>query len=461
MNIVADPLEGTSISEYGRQLRRGDTTMVATVEAHLSRIERLDARLAAYELVAPEAALAVAAALDGLLKAGLDLGPLMGVPIAVKDILAVEGMPTRAGSNVDVSDIVGAEGSFVKALKRCGCIILGKAKTVEFAFGAVGTNSVRGTPWNPWDANVHRIPGGSSSGPAVAVAAGLCAFAVGSDTGGSVRLPAALCGTFGLKTTVGLWPLDGVFPLAPTLDSLGLLTRTAADASTIFHALAGTPEPAPARISELTFGKPTSYFYDALDPAVAACVDAALERLAAAGARMIPIEIAEAAEREAMFPVLLPAELVGVLGRERFEEGRGRMDPVVAARTAKGLEVPAHHYIRLIQRQRDLVRTAESRMRGLSGWITPTATLPALPVAEFENLDEALRLAFSITRNTQPGNLFGQCAASLPIHHLGSELPVGLQIVCSPNMEEALLRIACAVEAELGSPHSAELSGFL
>jgi aspartyl-tRNA(Asn)/glutamyl-tRNA(Gln) amidotransferase subunit A len=460
MTITADPLEDIGIAEYGRRLRSGAMTITATVEAYLSRIADLDARLGAYELVAPEPALAAAAALDQLLKAGVDLGPLMGVPIAVKDILAVEGMPTRAGSNIDVSDVVGAEGSFIRSLKRCGCVMLGKAKTVEFAFGAVGTNSVRGTPWNPWDAKRQRIPGGSSSGPAVAVAAGLCAFAIGSDTGGSVRLPAAFSGIFGLKTTVGLWPLDGVFPLSPTLDSLGLLTRTAADASTVFHALSGRPEPAPADIGRLMFGKPTSYFYDALHPAVASCVEAALERLGAAGARVIAIDVPEAAEREAIFPVLLPTELIGVLGRERFENGRAEMDPVVAARAARGLDVSAEHYIRLIRRQRELATIAAERMRGLDGWITPTAALPPPPVGDFDDLEEALRLAFSITRATQPINLFGQCAASLPIHHLGSDLPVGLQIVCAADADEALLAIARAAETVLGIPPPPDLGGF-
>jgi aspartyl-tRNA(Asn)/glutamyl-tRNA(Gln) amidotransferase subunit A len=460
MTIAADPLEGIGIAEYGRRLRSGATTITATVEAYLSRIAGLDARLGAYELVAPEAALAAAAALDQLLKARVDLGPLMGVPIAVKDLLAVEGMPTRAGSNIDVGDLVGAEGSFIRSLKRCGCVMLGKTKTVEFAFGAVGTNSVRGTPWNPCDAKRQRIPGGSSSGPAVAVAAGLCAFAIGSDTGGSVRLPAALCGIFGLKTTAGLWPLDGVFPLSPTLDSLGLLTRTAADASTVFYALAGRPEPTSADIERLTFGKPAAYFYDALHPAVASCVEAALGRLAAAGARMIAIEVPEAAEREAIFPVLLPTELIGVLGRERFENGRALMDPVVAARTARGLDVSAEQYIRLIRRQRELATIAAERMRGLDGWVTPTAALPPPPVADFDDLQEALRLAFSITRATQPVNLFGQCAVSLPIHHLGADLPVGLQIVCAADADEALVAIARAAESVLGTPPPPDLGAF-
>ena len=460
MDRVADPLDGISIAEYGRRLRRGETTVRKTVDAYLRRIATLDGRLGSFEHVAADLAASAAEAMDALLAAGIDLGPLMGVPVAVKDLIAVEGMPTRAGSNLDVSDIVGREGSFVRMLKRAGCVILGKAKTVEFALGAVGTNSVLGTPWNPCDPGTPRIPGGSSSGPAVAVAAGLCAFAIGSDTGGSVRLPAALCGIFGLKTTVGLWPLDGVFPLAPTFDSLGLLTRTAADASTVFYALADRLEPEPASMKGLHFGKPVRYFFEGLDDAVASCTDAALQQLKAAGASVTEIDVPEAAQRADFFPVILPAELIAVLGRARFEEGRARMDPVVAARAARGLDVTADQYIRLLWRQRDLVRAGEARMAGFDGWIMPTAALRPVPVSDFDDLENGLQLAFSITQNTQPMNLLGQCGVSLPMQHLGSDLPVGLQIACAPKRDEQALAIARAVEQVLGTPPPPDLSGF-
>ncbi|MCP4249164.1 MAG: amidase, partial [bacterium] len=176
----------------------------------LARIEALEPRLGAFEYVAAEQALSTARALDELLAAGTDLGPLMGVPVAIKDLFAVDGMPTAAASNLDVTEVIGPEGDFVKTLKRAGCVILGKTKTDEFALGTLGFNPKRGTPWNPWDAKTHRAPGGSSSGSAVAAVAGLCAFAIGTDTGGSVRGPAAFCGAFGLKSTVGLWPTNGM-----------------------------------------------------------------------------------------------------------------------------------------------------------------------------------------------------------------------------------------------------------
>ncbi|MDP6883842.1 MAG: amidase, partial [Rhodospirillales bacterium] len=271
MDIPSDPLEDGGIRRFGERLRKGEITSEAAVKAYLGRIEALEPHLRAYEFVAADQALAVARSLDRLLTAGTDLGPLMGVPVAVKDLLAVEGMPTTAGSKVEVSDLIGAEGAFVKALKGAGCVVLGKTRTVEFALGGAGINRVRGTPRNPWDADVFRAPGGSSSGSAVAMAAGLCGFAIGSDTGGSVRGPAAFCGVFGLKTTKGLWPTDGVFPLSPTLDTIGLLTGSAADAALIAAALQGRPVTPSSPPRGLRLGRPDDHFFDNLDKEVERC----------------------------------------------------------------------------------------------------------------------------------------------------------------------------------------------
>jgi aspartyl-tRNA(Asn)/glutamyl-tRNA(Gln) amidotransferase subunit A len=456
-----DPFAEMSLAEYARRLRQGDVSIKRTVGSYLARIERLDPKIGAYEHVSAARALEAARALDDLLAAGVDLGPLMGVPVAVKDLFAVDRMPTTAGSDLDLAELIGAEGSFVKGLKRAGCIILGKTKTVEFALGCVGTNSVRGTPWNPADAQVHRIPGGSSSGSAVAVAAGLCAFAIGTDTGGSVRLPAALCGVFGLKATYGLWPLDGVFPLSPSLDSIGLLTRTAEDAALTFATLTRRPLIEPIAVKGLRLGKPKDYFFRNLEPAVERCVAAAEDALARAGAVIVDIDVPEAAERESFFPVVLPAELLAVLGRERFEAGRERIDPVVADRVARVLDMPVERYIRAIRRQRELIGIAKRRMHGLDGWITPTATLLPPPVAEVASFDSNLALAFAITQNTQPVNLFEQCAISLPIHQLGAPLPVGLQLVGMPFCEEKILSVSVAVEQLVGVPAKPDLSDLV
>src|SRR6185437_6623249 len=181
-NLPADPLDAITLEEFGRRLRSGRMTCESATRAYVERI--------------------------GLLASGTDLGPLMGVPVAIKDLFTVDGMPRpRCGSDVDISDLVPPEGEFVRRLKRAGCVILGKTRMTEFAFGLV--NVAHPTPWNPVDSQVHRMPGGSSGGSAAALAAGMCAFSIGSDTGGSVRHPAAMCALFGYKATSGMWPTDG------------------------------------------------------------------------------------------------------------------------------------------------------------------------------------------------------------------------------------------------------------
>jgi aspartyl-tRNA(Asn)/glutamyl-tRNA(Gln) amidotransferase subunit A len=460
--LPPDPLEPGGIRPFGERLRRGAITAEAATVAYLARIEALDPRLSAYECVAAEPALATAQALDRLLAAGTDLGPLMGVPIAIKDIFAVKGMPVMAGSNLDLADLIGAEGPFVQALRRAGCIILGKVKTVEFALGAIGTSVPRGTPWNPWDAHTHRVPGGSSSGPAVAVAAGLCGFAIGSDTGGSVRLPAAFCGTFGHKTTVGLWSTAGVFPLSTKLDSLGPLTRSAADAAIVFATLTSSDVPAPAAPHGVRLGRPTSYFFEHLDQPVADCVEAALASLKTAGVEIVPVDLPEAAEREAYFPLALPAELIATLGRERFLAGRERMDPVVGARGDRGLEVRAADYLRMERRRQEFCRSVAARLRGIDGFVSPTATVLAPPVAAFADSQDALRLAFAITQNTQPGNLLDLCGTSTPIQSQGAApLPVGLQVLCRGGKDARLLSIALLLEDLFGLPPKPDVTALL
>lgn len=244
-DLPQDPLAQSSIRDLAQSYRRGERKVGDVVSAYLSRIERLDPKIEAYEYVDREGAIEQAALLDKAFEQGRDPGPLAGIPVAIKDIVAVDGMPTHHGSCMNVTDLVSSEGRFVKRLREAGAVILGKVKTVEFAFGAVGLSRTRGMPHNPFDAKTKRITGGSSSGSAVAMAAGLCAFSIGSDTGASVRLPAALNGVPGQKTTVGLWPTDGVFPLSPTLDSLGTFAHTVDDLAQVFHAIENNASLAP------------------------------------------------------------------------------------------------------------------------------------------------------------------------------------------------------------------------
>ncbi|QYK42235.1 MAG: amidase [Paracoccaceae bacterium] len=452
-----DPMEGQDIAGLAQAIRSGRTTAERVTRAYLDRIARLDPALGAYEHVAGDQAMATARAVDAAIAAGRDPGPLGGVPVAVKDLLAVDGMPTTGGSLVDVTGLCGAEGPFVRRLRATGAVILGKARTVEFAFGATGINLVQGTPWNPADAAVHRIPGGSSSGPAVAVAAGLAAFAIGSDTGGSVRNPAALCGIFGLKTTHGLWPLDGVVPLAPSFDSIGLLTRTAGDAGAVFVALQGAGLPATRDVSTLRLARPTGYA-GPIDAEVSDAFETAVARLMQHGVTITEVAVPEAAERETIFPLTFAVELMERFGLARFEAERDRLDPVVATRLARAIGADMQAYHAGLARHKALVGIMQDRMAGLDGWVLPTTMITAPKVEDFTDPERGLQLTMGITRNTQPANLFGQCAVSLPLP--GTKLPVGLQIVAAPGRDADLMAMACAVERVIGRPPLPDVRAF-
>ncbi|MSO54518.1 MAG: amidase [Rhodospirillales bacterium] len=444
ISLPVDPLATGGLRDFAQAFRDGRITAEAATKAYLDRIAILDPKLGAYQHVNGNA-LAQARAMDALRAVGTDLGPLMGVPIAIKDLIAVDGMPTTAGSHLDVADIIGGESSFARALKRAGVVVIGKTKTVEFALGAVGISASQGTPWNPWDAAVHRIPGGSSSGSAVAVAAGLAAF----------------CGVFGLKTTSGLYPTDGVFPLSPSLDTLGFLTRSAADAAIVHAALDGEAPVAAAPARGLRLGRPAIYFYDDLQPDVAACMDAALARLVSAGVEIVLVDLPEAMERERLFPTILPADLIAILGRERFLSERGQMDAVVAARASRGLDTLGSDYIRARRRVVELEGVAARGLEDLDGWITPMAALVAPAVTDFADFDRGLSLALTITRGAQPANMFGLAAASTPIHGLGASLPVGLQLMVPAFAERRLLALSCLVENLVGPAPRPDLGAFV
>ena len=235
---MADTLAFEGIGSLAGKIRQGSVSPVALTEELLARIDALDPRLHAFIAMARERALGQARAAESALRAGHDLGPLHGIPYAAKDLYDVAGLPTTAGTRVLKDNVAAADCAAVRRLSAAGMVLLGKTHTVQFAFGGVGINHDHGTPHNPWH-QVPHAPGGSSSGSGVAVAAGLVPMALGTDTGGSVRIPAALCGIVGLKTTVGRISRAGVYPLSFTLDSVGPLTRSVEDAALVYQALQG------------------------------------------------------------------------------------------------------------------------------------------------------------------------------------------------------------------------------
>jgi aspartyl-tRNA(Asn)/glutamyl-tRNA(Gln) amidotransferase subunit A len=374
----------------------------------------------------------------------------MGVPIALKDLFSVAGMPTTAGSEVDIADLVTPQGRFVDRLQRAGCVILGKAATTEFALG--GFNLKRPPPWNPCDPRVARMTGGSSHGSAVAMAAELAGFTLGTDTGGSVRWPAALCGVAGYKATSGHWPQDGIFPLSREMDSIGVFASCAADLVFVHAALSAERLPAQRAAASLVLALPGQHFVQNIEPEVKACFERAVELLRAAGATIREVALPEAAEIDEVFGRLVTAEWLAFVGRQRFLANEARIDPVVAARVRGGLELRADDYARLSARQRALTALMAERAEGIDGWISPTVVKLPAPCSDFRSVEAVAAWNRATTQNTRPANLFGQCGVSLPMQHLGASWPAGFQLCGAPESDRALLSTALAIEAVIGRP---------
>lgn len=442
--MTFDPFS-EGLGPWAERVRRGELDFTSTVENCLQRIED-EATLDAFECVDQARALATARAHDALLESGIDLGPLMGVPLGVKDIMAVNGFPTTNGSNADTEHLAGSEGEIIERFHRAGAIVIGKTRTVEFALGSTGVNESRGTPWNPADRAVHRIPGGSSSGSAVAVSAGLVGLGLGTDTGGSVRIPACLTGIVGHKTSTGLWPADGVFSLSTTLDSIGPLCRNVEDAATVHEMISGLRVPHRPSVSGLRFGIPHSLFLEDLDPEVETAFESAADQLVKHGAVRVDMDFPRVQEREELFSAIVPAELLSTLSPDYFQSIRGGMDSVSAARAAVGLSVTATDYLRAQKRRKVLAYQAHQTLMDIDCWLSPTCPFLPIPLDDLKDPAIAER-ALLASRNTQPGNLFDFCGISLPIP--GNGLPIGLQVMMPHGDDVRLLSTASAIEGLL------------
>jgi aspartyl-tRNA(Asn)/glutamyl-tRNA(Gln) amidotransferase subunit A len=458
--VLPDPLPKNGLAELALQIRRRDVSLTEITRAYVGRIEALNPVLGAYTSTSLERALGVATSLDQLLANGTDLGPLMGIPISVKDLFTVDGLPTSVGGKVDCSDLTQGEGSFVRLLKNAGCVILGKTRTTEFAMG--GVNLIHPKTRNPWDPKMPRTPGGSSSGAGCAMAAGLCGFAIGADAGGSVRMPAAFCGTFGYKASSTLWPKDGAFGLSRTFDSVGFLTASAADALLVFEALGGERVDGIRRARGLRLCIPTDHFFDNIDAEVRDCFDAALDLLKSEGVEIGTVSLPEASEIGPMFAQMVPAEFLAAVGRDRFVGVKDILDPLVWKRVSPALDLPAIEYIRLAERQRELEILVHERTSGFDGWLTPTVPKLPAPFSQLQDLESAASWNLNTTQNTRPGNVFGQCGVSLPIQHLrGVALPVGLQLSMRRGNDARLLQVAVLLEKIIKPGPRPDVIGFL
>lgn len=449
-----------TINELARQIQSGEVSPVALTESFLERIEALNGPLTAFNLIAADRALAEAKASETLIRAGRYLGPLHGIPYGVKDIFDVAGLPTTAGSRTLGENIASADSTATRRLSEAGMIVLGKTVTVEFARGIVGINHIQGTPQNPWHEE-HHVPGGSSAGSAVAVAAGLAPMALGSDTGGSVRAPAGLCGIVGLKTTVGRVSRHGVFPVSWTLDTVGPLTRTVTDAALVYQALLGEDPndettmsiPADRDLPSLEAGVkglrlaiPEDLFFDDLDPEVARAVEEACKVFEVLGAHLSRINFPEAVLGEALGAIISGAEAC-VTHEDRLEDQVDAMDTIVGPRMLAEQNITATDYIKALRTMSELRRSSRETMRDIDLLLVPTTPIPAHPLSLVDvDRDTHDDYAQLYARNCRVGNLLNLCGLALPCGVTKKGLPIGLMIYGKPFAEDMVLRAGHAYE---------------
>ncbi len=384
---------------------------------------------------------------------GASLAPLAGLPVSVKDLFDVAGQTTMAGSSVRKGMPVATQDALAVArLRQAGAAVVGLTNMSEFAFSGVGTNPHHGTPTNPCDNLVARVPGGSSSGAAVSVALGLAVAGLGSDTGGSIRIPAALCGLVGFKSTQGRTPLAGAFPLSFTLDTVCALARTVQCCITVDGVISGAPLAlVPRPVAGLRLAVPQTVVLDNLDTTVATAWARSLQRLSAAGAQLVELPLLELAEiAQINAPGGLSAIEAWVTHRQAMHQQRSRFDPRVAARIALGEGVSAVDYITLLQRRQDWISRMHQRLQGFDAFICPTVPVVAPPLAPLlpntsTNHDHFFATNALLLRNPATVNFLDGCAFTLPCHAPG-ELPVGLMLAAPAGQDAALASIALAVE---------------
>ena len=451
-----------SMADLGRMIATKEVSPVEVVRAHLDRISALDARLRAFITVCADSALQSARASEADLMAGKVAGPLHGVPWAPKDLYSTKGVRTTGGSKILGDSVPAADATVVARLGAAGAIVLGKLNMHEFAYGPEGLNAHYGTAWNPWDARSHRIAGGSSSGSGVAVAAGLCPGALGSDTGGSIRIPASLCGITGLKPTYGRVSRAGVLPLAWSMDHVGPMTRTARDCALMLNAIAGYDPadpttsvlPVPDYTAALTgdvkglrVGLLCAHFTDVAAAEVRAAVEAAAEQLERAGAILDEVNLAGVLHVAAASAAIVASEALAYHAgwmRSRPQD----YQPDVRERLRMGAFVSGAHYVRA-QQLRALVRSEiDEALAKRDVLLAPATPIPAPVLGERETTlgDGTSDVRAALIRLTRPFNYSGHPTGAAPCGFTAGGLPIGLQIVGRPFDEATVLRVVDAYQ---------------
>lgn len=446
------------VIDLARAYQSGKMTAQGTVRGLLDRIEALDPQLGAFQSVFADDALSAATATDDARAAGHQVGPFHGIPFALKDVIDVAGRVTTGGSMTTTRESATQTATVAGRLIAAGGILIGKTKTIEFSMGGWGVNQHLGTPKNPWDLQTHRVAGGSSSGSAVAVASGMVPVALGTDTGGSVRNPAAWCGVVGLKTTHGSLPMDGIIPTAYSLDTVGPITRSVADAAVVFdlmnsagstllnqHIRAREPKHRHVEINlqGLRLGIIPAQEREGMQRSVLNLYDQALYKLRSVSAEvevfeppMTYIELANANRK------IATAEAYAHHGT-LMEDANAKVDEDVRQLILPGRAVSARDYIAAKLDRQQNIQIFLEHLRGFDALVTPTLGSVPVPIERVKPLEYP-------TGFTRPVNYLAMCALTVPMGLTPERLPAGLQIIARGSEEAMALRIGSAYEAARG-----------
>jgi aspartyl-tRNA(Asn)/glutamyl-tRNA(Gln) amidotransferase subunit A len=449
-----------SIAALARAIKAREITVEAVVERCLQRIAERNGTLNAFITILADEAREQARDADREIAAGRYLGPLHGVPLSVKDLFDIAGTKTTAASRVRQEHIAERDAPSIAVLRDAGAIFVGKTNLHEFAFGTTNEDSAYGPARHPLDPS--RSPGGSSGGSAASVADGMCFASMGTDTGGSIRIPAAICGLVGLKPAVGELTIEGVVPLSTTLDHIGPICRTVEDAAILYDALRGvsrtestsdTARPAgtPPDPRAIRLGIPRNYFLSLIDPQVASTFESACERLRRAGVTLEDVAIPHAGDVAAIYLHIVLTEAAAYHAKT-LERRPDDYTPNVRIRLEMGRYILGEDYARA-RRGRELIRReVDAALRTLDALLLPAMAIPApkigVPTVRIGTVEEPVRNV--MLRCTQAFNVSGHPAIAIPCGATIDGLPVGAQLVGAANDTPGLLRIAAAVERYLG-----------
>jgi len=436
-----------TILQLAAELAAGRTSSRKLTDEALARIEDPKGEgKRAFIKVYRQQAIAAADASDAMRKAGLVPGPLAGIPVSIKNLCNVAGDTTLAGSRaLDDAPPAQADAPVVARLRAAGAVIVGSTNMSEFAFSGVGANPHYGTPGNPADRT--RVPGGSSSGAAVSVADRMAVAALGTDTGGSVRIPSAVCGLTGFKPTARRVPIDGVVPLSTSLDSIGPLANSVECCAIVDAVFAGEPIAVPeaAPLAGLRFGVPRQFVMDELDPTVAKAFDRACKALSAKGVKIDSIDLPQLLELPAINAKGGFAASEAYSWHHKLISRRGNLyDPMVHPRIMRGKEMTAADYIDLLAARADLQKRVSAVTANYDAVIMPTCAIVAPTLEEVSTAEGSTRKNMLLLRNTTVGNFLDRCGISLPCHTTG-ELPVGFSLIGEAMADKRVLAMARSV----------------